>query len=132
MDGSIMPISYHIDDKAAVIFENWTGDVHSKDLKDYWNVYLRTPEVLAIRRTLVDLRESNICFTGEELCRLIESVALPLLNGMDWKTAIIVQKATQYGFSRQYQVFAELYSNDAIFYKLDEALHWLLTQKLHN
>ena len=82
--------------------------------------------MLAIRRTLVDLRQAEIVFPGSDLERLIQSLVLPVLKGKDWKTAIVVEKSHQFGVSRQYQTFADHYSKDAIFYDLGEARLWLI------
>jgi hypothetical protein len=121
-----MPITYSIDREAKFITEVWTGEIAAECLATYWNRYLEDPDVLAIRRTLVDLRQANILFTGSELEVLIQNVVLPLLNGRDWKTAIVVEKPFQFGVSRQYQVFADRYSKDAIFYDMGAARNWLL------
>lgn len=123
-----MPITYSIDQAAGVIFEVWEGDVSADDLRQYWERYLADPDVLALRRTLVDLRGANLNFSGEDLSYLISKVVLPVLNGLDWKTALVVGKPVQYGVSRQYQVFAERYSRDAIFEDSDVALQWLKQQ----
>ena len=106
----------------------WVGDVFADDLAEYWQAYLANPNVLDIRRTLVDLRQSTIHFSGEDLARLITEIVNPTLQGRDWITAIIVEGESQYGVSRQYQVFAERYSRDAIFREYDQALQWLLRQ----
>jgi len=127
-DASAAPISYSIDKTLGVIFEVWCGDVTAADLRHYWEAYLANPEVLALWRTLVDLRSANIRFTGEELSSLVSNVVIPVLKGRDWKTAIVVEQPVQFGVSRQYHVFAERYSTDCIFHNYDEALHWLLQQ----
>ena len=121
-----MPISYTIDHEQQIIVEVWTGDVSAADLATYWQRYLADATVMAIRRTLVDLRGCTITFSGEQLTHLIESIVTPILGGRAWRTAILVERPTQYGVSRQYQVFAERYSHDAIFHNYDEALCWLL------
>jgi hypothetical protein len=84
--------------------------------------------VLALRRTLVDLRGANLRFTGKELSSLVSHVVIPVLKGRDWKTAIVVEQPIQFGVSRQYHVFAEQYSTDCIFHDDDEALLWLHQQ----
>jgi hypothetical protein len=122
---AMTPISYSIDKVLGIIFEVWRGDVTAVDLKRYWEAYLANPDVLALRRTLVDLRGANIRFTGYELSNLVSTLVLPTLKGRDWKTAIVVDRPVQYGVSRQYQVFAEQYSKDFIFSDYDKALHWL-------
>ena len=82
---------------------------------------------MQVRRGL-DLRGANIRFTGNELSNLVSTVVTPVLNGRDWRTAIVVEEPVQFGVSRQYQVFAERFSTDAIFHDYDEALRWLLQQ----
>lgn len=121
-----MPITYATDCEKKLITEVWTGEITAECVAAYWKRYLDDPEVLAIRRTLVDLRQANILFTGSDLQTLIQNIVLPVLKGRDWKTAIVVEGPIQYGVSRQYQVFADIYSTDAIFYDIEEALHWLM------
>jgi hypothetical protein len=123
-----LPITYSIDRSLGVIFEVWRGDVTADDLGRYWTAYLENPEVLELRRTLVDLRAAEIQFTGSEMLHLVSSIVLPVLNGRDWKTAIVVQKPAQFGLSKQYHFFAEQYSTDSIFFEPEPALSWLLAQ----
>lgn len=123
-----MPISYSIDAQLGIIVETWVGDVSAGDLAEYWRSYLADPEVLALRRTLVDLRQAHPTFNGRELSALISSIVDPVLQGRDWKTAIVVDKPVQYGISRQYHAFAEHYSHDAIFGDPASALEWLTSQ----
>jgi hypothetical protein len=125
-----MPISYSIDLERKVIFEVWTGDISAADLELYWTKYLENPQVLSIRRTLVDLRTANILFHGDVFADLIVKIVQPVLAGRDWKTAILVERPVQFGLSRQYHVFAESFSRDSIFHDYDAALQWLLQQKL--
>ena len=120
-----MPITYTTDREKKLITEVSTGEIKAECLAAYWKLYLEDPDVLAIRRTLVDLRQADILFKGADLDSLIQSIVLPVLKGKDWKTAIVVEKSLQYGVSRQYQVFAECYSKDAIFYDLEKARNWL-------
>jgi hypothetical protein len=120
-----MPITYTIDRREKLINELWTGEIDAKCLEAYWRRYLDDPDVLEIRRTLVDLRQAEILFKGSELDNLIKTIVLPVLNGRDWKTAVVVEKPVQFGVSRQYQCFADHYSKDAIFYDLEKAHTWL-------
>src|SRR4051794_24360341 len=121
LDQFFMPITYTIDRGNKLITEVWTGEINGECLAAYWRLYLDDPEVLAIRRTLVDLREADILFNGTELNTLVQNIVLPALKGRDWKTAIVVENPVQYGVSRQYQVFADHYSKDVIFYDLETA-----------
>lgn len=123
-----MPITYIVDPDHRFIVETWTGSVGREDLRKHWRVYLADAEVLDIRRTLVDLREAAIQFTGEEMDALIAAVVLPKLEGRTWKTAIVVDCPVQFGVSRQYQVFAERYSTDSIFSDPQSAVAWLLRE----
>ena len=123
-----MPISYSIDRDHRCIHETWTGIITAKDLADYWRRILTDPVVMVIRRTIVDLRSSRILFSGEQLAELVESIVLPLLNGKNWRTAIVVGDLTQYEVSRQYHVLAESYSRDSVFSTREAALSWLQAQ----
>ena len=120
-----MPITYQIDRGQKLITEVWTGEIKAADLAAHWKHYLADPDVLAIRRTIVDLRQAVILFKGSDLDLLVQTIVQPILAGRDWKTAIVVEKPVQFGISRQYQVFAERYSKDAIFRSVEEARNWL-------
>jgi len=120
-----MPITYTINREEKLITEVWTGEIQADDLEAYWKRYLEDPEVLEIRRTIVDLREAKILFKGSDLDILIKSIVLPALKGRDWKTAIVVGNSLQQGISRQYHVFADRYSKDAIFRNMEDARNWL-------
>lgn len=122
-----MPISYSVDQQLQIIREEWTGDVGAEDLATYWRAYLADPAVMAIRRTVVDLRRCRILFNGAQLSGMIGSIVVPALQGRDWKTALVVEEPLQFGVSRQYQVFAESFSRDSIFGDPDAALAWLLS-----
>jgi len=121
-----MPITYTINHEKRLIIETWTGDIFASDLAAYWRRYLADAEVLKIRRTIVDLLASAIKFTGNELSSLIETIVLPALNGRKWTTALVVAgDSVEFGVSRQYQAFAERYSEDSIFDNLADAEKWI-------
>lgn len=121
-----MPITYSVDHSRGITIEVWTGSITADVLGEFWARYLRDPEVMARRRTLADLRQCTIAFTGRELSALIDSVVLPVVGEQKWRTAIVAAEPVQYGVSRQYHVFAEYYSQDAIFKGYDAALNWLV------
>ena len=123
-----MPISYAIDREKRCIHETWTGMITAKDLGDYWRHILADPVVMVIRRTIVDLRECRILFSGEQLAELVEGIVLPLLDGKNWRTAIVIGDRAQYEISRQYHVLAESYSRDSIFSTPEAAMAWMQTQ----
>jgi hypothetical protein len=124
-----MPITYRLDRDAGIIEETWTGSVSIQQLRDYWTGYLADPEVIALRRTVVDMRAADIDFTGAELASLVQSV-LPVLGELRWLSALVVSHPVQFGVGRQYQAFAETYSKDAIFENIDSAKTWLQAQSL--
>lgn len=123
-----MPIMYVLDRARHIIIETWTGNVSAADLAAYWRIYLADSEVISCRRTLVDMRHATILFTGAELAALVHSIALPALHGKKWVSALLIERAAQYGTSRQYQIFAEHYSSDAIFSDWNTAIDWLVQQ----
>jgi hypothetical protein len=124
-----MPIQYRIDRAAGIIEETWSGTITIGDLREYWRGYLADPEVLALRRTIADLREADIAFTGGELDALVQTLVIPILGDREWKTAIVVSRPAQFGVGRQYQVYAEQYSHDAIFDDPHKAKAWLSAPK---
>ena len=119
------PISFSIDRELGIIFEIWRGEITAAHVRRYWETLLSNADALTFRRTLADLREANLQLTGKELSGLVTEVVIPMLNGLDWRTAIVVARPAQFGVSRQYQVFAQTFSTDQIFYDADEALRWL-------
>ena len=123
-----MPISYSIDREHRCIHETWTGLITAKDLGDYWQHILTDPVVMVIRRTIVDLRQCRILFSGEQLAELVEGIVLPLLEGKNWRTAIVVGDLVQYEVTRQYHVLAESYSRDSVFSTPEAAMTWMQTQ----
>jgi len=123
-----MPITYTIDREAGIAESVWTGDVSASDLAEFWSRFLADPEVLAIRKNLADLRQGNITFSGAELSVLIQTIVVPALKGRTWTSALLVAHAVHFGVSRQYHVFAERFSTDAIFYDRDAARAWLMQQ----
>ncbi len=123
-----MPISYVVDREKNLIFETWTGQVSADDLAAYWRRYLADPEVLEIRRTIVDLRGSTITFSGMDLKFLIQTI-VPVLKDRDWTTALVADGGSaEFGVSRQYQVFADRYSKDCIFETMAAAEEWMSPQ----
>ena len=120
-----MPITYTIDHDEKLITEVWTGEVQATDLAAHWRQYLADPEVMALRRTIVDLRQADVRLSGSDLDALIRGIVLPALKGRDWKTALVVEGAAQFGLGRQYHAFADCYSKDAIFQSMEEARDWI-------
>jgi hypothetical protein len=120
-----MPITYAIDRDAKLITETWAGQIRRDDVAEYWRRFLSDPEVMEIRCTLADLRQAEFCITGAELDALVRGIIIPALDGRDWRTALVVGGPVQFGVSRQYQVFAERFSRNAIFRSIEEARAWL-------
>jgi hypothetical protein len=120
-----MPINYCIKSDKGYILEQWSGHVSITDLEEYWTLYLSDAEVMRLRKTIVDLRNATIAFKGQELDDLVQSLVVPKLNGLRWKSALVVSDPVQYGISRQYHVFSHLYSKDSVFYDIKDAERWI-------
>lgn len=123
-----MPIAYIVDRPRKLILETWIGEVHAVELATYWKRYLQDPDVLEIRRTIVDLLGAVIRFSSLDFQSLVQAIVLPVLKGRKWRTALVVNEPTQFGVSQQYQVFAESYSRDSIFASIEEAEKWIGAQ----
>lgn len=121
-----MPISYTIDHELGVIFATWQGEITADELARHWAVVFSDPGFKSVRRTLADVRAATIAFTGAELARLVDTLAAPAVGEAGWKAAIVVSQTAQFGMSRQFHVFAGLFSKDAIFFDRETALAWLL------
>lgn len=120
-----MPIHYTIDSATGIIDEIWSGRITCSDLRTYWKAALADPAVLQSRRTVADLREAEIDFTGADLDELVKTILIPTIGELDWKTAIVVKRPVQFGVARQYQAFAGRYSTDSIFDDVSKARAWL-------
>ena len=123
-----MPFSYTIDHENRCVYETWTGEITAKDLADFWRRFLADPVVLAIRRTIVDLRACRLLFNREQLTDLVENIVLPVMNGKTWKSAIVIADSIQFEVTRQYHVLAESYSRDSVFSTPEAAMAWMQTQ----
>jgi hypothetical protein len=119
-------ISYSIDQTKGIVFIVYAGDITAEDIGGYWSKLLTDPEVLRIGRSLVDLRKARLLLTGQELQDKVRRVAAPLLQGRQWRSAIVVASPVQFGKARQYEVFSESFASDSIFTDYDDALAWLL------
>ncbi len=85
---------------------------------------------MAVRRTVVDLRDATIAFTGPELQQVVGSVVVPAMKGRRWVTALVTVHPVQIGVPNQYAVFADSYSEDAIFTDFDAATAWVMAQPI--
>lgn len=85
--------------------------------------------MLRIGRALTDVRQAELGFSGEELAEAVETVAAPALRGHHWRAAIVVRSPVQFGVSRQFEVFAQQFGENGIFYDPAEARRWLLEEE---
>ena len=53
-------ISYHVDAAGGLILETWSGVITRDVLLAHWRQCLADPAVLAVKRTLVDLRDCDV------------------------------------------------------------------------
>jgi hypothetical protein len=123
-----MTITYEIQHADNVIAETWQGDITIDQLRAYWREILSDPEVMKIRRTLVDVRFASIGFSDAEFDRAVSDVVFPALEGRDWITAIVVNTSRQLQLGSRYHSYAARYSSDVIFSSVDDAKRWLLKQ----
>lgn len=126
------PISYRVDQTLGLVVSHWNGEVTVADVERFWAQVLSDPDVLALRRHLADIRAATLHFTGEELRQLIWRRVAPALRGQHWTSAIVVAQPEQFGVSRQFQVFAEVWDEAQIFYDLDEAMRWVASHQAHS
>lgn len=124
----IPAIRYVFDRERDLILEEWVGKITRDALSLHWREFVANPVVMDCRRTIVDLSRAEIDLNGEDLKALINSLVVPALNGRKWITAIIAGGLMQHGVSRQYGVYAEIYSTDQIFKTFEEALEWITPQ----
>ena len=92
-----MPIAYSIEKRNGIILEVWTGEVSAMDLAAHWKRLLADPDALALRRTLVDVRNCAIAFSGDQLFEVIRTVAEPGLDGKEWRSALLVASSFSSG-----------------------------------
>jgi len=123
-----MPITYTIDDENRCIVETWTGMITASYLGAFWREFLADPVILAIGRSVVDIRECRLLFSGEQLAELVETIVAPALKGRKWTSAIVVTDPIQFEITRQYHILAESYSRDSIFGTPEDAIAWLRSQ----
>lgn len=124
-----MPITYSIDHENGCVIENWTGDITRHDLAVHFRHFFSDPEVLAVARTIVDLRHCQFVLTAAELEELVRRIVMPALHGRKWRTAIVLGDTNHFEMWRQYHVFAASYSNDSVFSTTEGALAWLRSQR---
>ena len=118
-------ISYQVDAAGGLILETWSGVITRDVLLAHWRQYLADPAVLAIKRTLVDLRDCDVQFSGEEWLRLIESCVLNRPDIGGWKSAIVVDKPHLHGIARQFLGHAAQLAHGELFEQPDQAIAWL-------
>lgn len=120
-----MGITYFIDEESSALYEKWEGPLRREDVANYWRFFSNNAKAIACTRNLVDIRDAEILFTGEELEKLVHDYLLPLAGIAETKTAILVAQPVQIGVSRQYQVFKQTTGEDALFSDETEAWAWL-------
>ncbi|MBX3175336.1 MAG: hypothetical protein KF709_13055 [Gemmatimonadaceae bacterium] len=123
-----MPIHYRIDPTTQTVYETWTGTVNAEQLGAYWSASLRKDEFLTCGKTIADVRAADVELVGADLQVLIQGIAVPLLAGRRWLTAVVVASPSQFGTARQYEVFSEVFSTGGIFHDLESAEAWLAAQ----
>ncbi len=75
-----------------------------------------------------DLRSATLVFSDQDLLAAVHEVGLPLLQGRDWVTAIVVHRPAQLQLASRCQGIAASIGHDSIFSQVDEASRRLLKQ----
>jgi len=127
MVGSAMGITFKVDDARGIVFADWTGDITVEDIARYWAALLSDQPAMACGRSITDLRNCTMQFTGEELRKLAQGILEPAMKGRNWKTAVIVRNPLHYGVTRQHEMFSEGFMQTNVFYSEDLARVWVLS-----
>ena len=80
-------ISYRVDADQHIILEAWKGEISVVELRSHWAICLKDPEVLAVKRTLVDLRHCEITFSGQEWFEQLEKSVISNCDANGWVSA---------------------------------------------
>lgn len=122
-----MPITYAVDPERNLILVTFAGRITAHELGDHWKEFLSKADVMNCRRSVADIRQSILEFSGSELDTMIQHIVLPLTGTRKWRTAIVVDQPVQQGVARQYEVFADMFSEDELFFDLEAAVEWVLS-----
>lgn len=122
---AVMPFSYRVDPHSRIVLSTWSGTITAQELGHHWKDVLADPELAGCTKSIADLREAQLAFTGSELATMVGGVLLPGLVGRPWREAILVGAPDQYGTARQYSVYADGVTKHAIFTDEEAALAWL-------
>jgi len=123
-----VPISYVVDRERNVVLVAWQGEVTEEDYRAHLRAMLTDPESLRTGRCLTDVTRANIRMSGAQLNDIGTAVALPLLAGRPFKTAVLAESTVNFGVARQYQILSQSESSDGVFRDRDAALAWLLKE----
>jgi hypothetical protein len=120
-----VPITYAVDDDQQVVSIVISGELTIEELREHWTRLLADPEARRIGRSVADFRRSSLRFTSGELSAAINSVLMPLLDGIRWKTAYVVDNVQHYRFVHDHMAFGSQYLSGATFHDPASALKWL-------
>lgn len=121
-----MPITFRIDKKSGVVFTTMEGNVSISEIIDGLKGLMNHPDFSPGFNGLVDMRNSTVNSTPEEVRRIAE-----LMTGQREKigmsrSAVVVSKDVIFGMARMFQVFAEQSSiKTELFRDINEARQWL-------
>lgn len=121
-----MSISYSIDQQRRVIVEVWAGKITRVELRRFWKAFLTDPSVLRLRKSLVDMRQCELAFSGSDLVDEATLSIGPIMDSRTWRTAFVVADSVQHGVCRQFLGYFPDFSQGEVFREPDEALDWLL------
>jgi hypothetical protein len=125
-----VPITYDIDESAALVTLRFLGTVTDADLMTTFHLLYQDPRHRTGMGELTDLRSvERLEITGDGLQRLAEATSR-LLDGREfsWKVAVVVPAASDvmYGLSRMYELLREgSPERVSVFRDVAEAEAWL-------
>ena len=121
-----MNIKYLVAPQLGVTYEKWLGPIRIDDLVQHWHHKLANDEAVACNRILVDLREAELPFTGDEFRVAVRGELDPLLHGRALRIAHLARTPLQYGMARMFAIYLEEIGTSRVFTDEVEARRWLV------
>ena len=121
-----MPITFRIDKKSGIVFTTMEGTVSISEIIDGLQELMTHPDFSPGLNGLVDMRNSTVNSTPEEVKRIAELMTSHREEIGISRSAVVVSKDAIFGMARMFQVFAEKSSiKTQLFRDIDEARQWL-------
>jgi hypothetical protein len=123
-----MPITFHYDDQANILYEKGTGSLTLKDFMEY-REKLKSANLKKHFRSLADYSEANLNFSTGHMQQYAESFRGVAQKYGNVKIAICVRKNLEFGLARMYANITEENGYDVeVFRDYEKARKWLLNE----